>query len=58
MSCYKILIKWQICIKINTGRWWSLLQVLGTIEIILLLSALRTEAIQIIAIDELIYFVK
>jgi hypothetical protein len=41
------------------GRWWSLLRVLGTIKIIiLLLSALGAEAIQIIAVDELIYFVK
>jgi hypothetical protein len=41
------------------GRRWSLLRVLGTIKIMtLLLSALGAGAIQIIAVDELIYFVK
>jgi hypothetical protein len=41
------------------GRRWSLLRVLGTIEIIILfLSALGDGAIQIIVVDELIYFVK
>jgi hypothetical protein len=53
------IIQWSFFIKINMGRRWLLLQILGTIKIIiLLLSALVAGAIQIMAVDELIYFIK